>query len=241
MRLSFLVLPLLFMAVVVLAACGGADDGVSAAQIAESALLEVADLPGEGWAQGPDQVGDGDDGFLAAPSCGSLRRVVETFGGDDSGPQVERAREFQRSDAGAFIQVESGVSVYASPIDFSTGEAEARRLLASSQTVEDCFREGLQTAFAEPDAPPATLTSVDVIDIVPLIDDSFAFAVAIEAEIFAEGFTFPVGFTFEVHEIVRGRLVGELQVVQGNTDALNADLPEVALAFAVRMLAAQAR
>ena len=231
---------LLLAAALALAACGGGDDdaGADAARIAEFALLQLDELPGDGWLQGPDEEqDDGGDaaGLLAAPACSSLRLLAETFGADDAEPQAERSREFQRAGGLDFVQLGAEVSVYADPVDFSAGEAAARRLLTDSGVVEDCFREGLQLAFAQPDAPPVTLESLEIIDIAPLIEDSFAFGVAIEAQASAEGLTVPLRFTFQVHEIVRG----QLEVVQGNTDDLDAELPALARAFAARLLVAQ--
>lgn len=242
MCMSFLAPPLLLVAAIALAACGGGDDDAGAARIAEFALLQLDELPGDGWVQGPDEERDDDEdavGLLAAPACRSLRTVAETFGADGADPQAKRSRGFQRAVGLDFVQLGTEVSVYADPVDFAAGEAAARRLLTDSGVVEDCFREGIQLAFAQPDAPPVTLKSVEIIDIVPVIEDSFAFAVGIETEASTEGLTIPLRITFQVHEIVRGRLVGQLEVEQVNTDDLNAELPALARAFAARLLVAQ--
>lgn len=183
---------------------------------------------------GDDDDDDSSD-FLATESCRELRELSQAFsdGDDDDDTLATREREFDRSEGAQFLRLGSEVEVKGGEFDLSAGQEAALRLLTQSAVLEQCFADAMESslASADEDTPPLELTRVELIQIDPVLPDSLAFVVIIV------GLDFE--FTLQLHQIPRGRVLGELQVIGAGSTDLTDNLEDIARKFESRILAAQ--
>ena len=246
-RLIFLS-SLLLIGAFALAACGGGDDDFPDPDIvAGDALLQLSDLPAGDWdvedsSDADDGDSDGDSGadFLASESCREVSALTDALVGDRESNETvaQREREFGRSEGFEFLQIGSEVEVHERDVDVAAGLAAAEALLAQAVTLEQCFAETMEQALSSggPEGISIEFTGVELIDVEPLIPQSFGLGVVIGVEIAG----LPLDFELQIHGIPRGRVTGTLQLIQAGSTVISEAAPEIARAFEARILSAQA-
>ena len=206
----WLLLPVLFLTVVGLAACGAGDDddGLSAAdaeRIVQATLLSIDDLPEAAWVvdedeeqEAQEEEGDDDDPFASAPSCqqfndlntsdigGAIAGVTPLFS-DDVDYQAELEDLLEQA------QVFTAAAVYSSEADART-VIEAITDAIDPDLIGACF-EGAFTMLEDFD-----VGEVEVAAASSEVDGAAATRVALEATIVI----FPLNVTAEIHVARRG-------------------------------------
>lgn len=235
------------LALLVLSGCGGENGSIDAtegAEIAQASVVQLADLPGEGWVQEPGATAglldfstfspDGSDP-TATEECRALTAAVQSVSQalEGTDPVAEASSGFQVGDETTLELgvVTSSVAVFPTVADAETA-SQAFATLVDADGLRSCFESVFDAAGTEGlevkrlDAGTAEVTAEG--------------AKAVRVELEAVALIFPINLTIEVHSFQRDHTLAVLLALSLNSEALSGDAPgAIAEAFATRAEAAQ--
>ncbi len=223
-----------------------------AAAVAADGLLTEEDLPSAEWeiAEGEEAASDGgedavgpdtDDLFANTEACQDLEAAIEELIGrddettEDTPPLAEASRSFDfgGDDQLIFRSVQASVSVPADPAEVDAG-FEALREVMNADTVRPCFESAFTEALAGGGEMGVTISRIDVTEPAKVSDDAIALAIDLEAI----AVIIPINLHLEMHFWPEGPAVGELMLMELNSELLADSAPEILEAARARLAAA---
>lgn len=218
-----------------IAACGGDGDGDAtpeprvltaeeAATLAQSALLTQEDLPNADWTvEDVDRLegeqsegGPSDDLFGSTPACQEIAAAFEQLGADETTDSLANLeRSFETSDDGSLMMrsVLSGIVVPDPSVDVDETFASLREVL-TADSIRPCFEAGMVAAME--DEGGLVVSRIDVDTPENVVENGVAIAMDLEAI----ALVVPLNLRLELHMWPAGQAVGNLMVMEMNSDLL---------------------
>jgi len=221
-----------------------------AAAVVAAGLLTEEDLPSADWTvtEGEDAASedeaigpDTDDLFANTEACQDLQAAIEEVLGSEAAAAEEtpslaeatRTFEFGGDEQLAMRSVEASVSVPADPADVEAG-FEALREVMNADAVRPCFESAFTEALSGGEEMGVTISRIDVTEPAKVNDDAVAIAIDLEAI----AVIIPINLHLEMHFWPEGPAVGQLMIMELNSELLKDSAPEILEAARTRLAAA---
>jgi len=228
------------------AACGESSDSLSteeATRVADAAVLQLADLPGEGWTQEVGQAGslldfstfsaDGSDP-TDTPECAAFTAAAESVSQalEGTDPVAETNSGFRSGNETTLelAVVTSSIAVFPTVGDAETA-AQAFATLVNGNSLKSCF----ESVFNANEAEGLVINQLDA----STPDVTAPGGTAVRVDLEAVALIFPINLTIEIHSFQRDHTLAVLLALGLNSDTLGGDAAGVITqAFAQRVEAA---